>query len=234
MVLRNVTQDRPGRRVGRFDRLPRDIEIAMTTVLEKEIDLQRRLETLKRDLQVSYDYTHVASFRSVDRFSQAKIDTVNLGTFLRSLGHYASEMELLAIIRRIDTDGDCEITMPEFAEFMTPIAPLPLPLPAPIVERHPLDFPPPPRALSPVPLTRTEEMLERSRIARSIGRTRPVVRHISPTRTVVVDEPVDPLYPLPFPVPRAYPLDPLPRVSPSRGPPLRLFEEDELVHSLKE
>jgi hypothetical protein len=50
MVLRNITQDRPGRRVGRFDRLPRDIEIAMTSVLEKEIDLQRRLEVLKRDL----------------------------------------------------------------------------------------------------------------------------------------------------------------------------------------
>jgi len=69
MVLRNVTQDRPGRRVGRFERLPRDIENAMTTVLEKEIDLQRRLETLKRDLQVCYDYAHVAAFRSVDRFN---------------------------------------------------------------------------------------------------------------------------------------------------------------------
>eukprot|EP00494_Astrolonche_serrata_P027278 UN27541 len=46
MVLRNVTQDRLGRRVGRFDRLPRDIEVAMTTVLEKEIDLQRQIEVL--------------------------------------------------------------------------------------------------------------------------------------------------------------------------------------------
>ena len=136
-------------------------------------------------------------------------------------------MELLAIIRRIDTDGDCEITMPEFAEFMTPIAPLP------IVERHPLDFVPPPRAYSPVPLrplTYTEEAIERSRFARSIGRTRPVVRHISPTRTVVVDEPVDPLYPL-----SRVPVDPypLPRLSPGK-PILRLYEEDELVHSLKE
>jgi len=50
MVLRNVTQDRVARRCGRFDHLPRDIESAMTAVLEKEIDLQRRVETLKRDL----------------------------------------------------------------------------------------------------------------------------------------------------------------------------------------
>ena len=254
MVLRNVTQDRLGRRVGRFDRLPRDIEIAMTTVLEKEIDLQRRLEVLKRDLQVGYDYAHIAAFRSVDRYNSGRIDTVNLGSFLRSLGHYATEMELLAIIRRIDTDGDCEITMPEFSEFMTPIAPLP------VVERVPLEFLPPPRPLSPLrPITRTEEILERSRIARSIGRTRPVVRHISPTRTVIVDEPIDPIYPLSYPrvhpldpLPRLHPLDPLPRVhpldplpralpafdprrlSPTRKPILRVFEEDEFVHSLKE
>lgn len=72
------------------------------------------------------------------------------------------------------------------------------------------------------------------------------VRHISPTRTVVVDEPVDPYYPLPpraipvdplypraLPVPRPLPADPL-RMSPTRKPLLRLYEEDELVHSLKE
>ena len=49
-LLRNITLDRPSRRVGRYDHLPRDIEIAITAVIEKEIDLQRRLEILKRDL----------------------------------------------------------------------------------------------------------------------------------------------------------------------------------------
>ena len=50
MVLRNITIDRPSRRVARFEMLPRDIEVCMTAILEKEIDLQRRLEALKRDL----------------------------------------------------------------------------------------------------------------------------------------------------------------------------------------
>ena len=49
-LLRNMTLDRPSRRVARFEFLPRDIEIAMTTVIEKEIELQRKLEVLKRDL----------------------------------------------------------------------------------------------------------------------------------------------------------------------------------------
>ena len=51
-ILRNVTLDRPSRRVGRYDCLPRDIELAMTAVLEKEIDFARRLEVLKRELQI--------------------------------------------------------------------------------------------------------------------------------------------------------------------------------------
>ena len=50
MVLRNITIDRPSRRVARFEMLPRDIEVCMTAILEKEIELQRRIETLKRDL----------------------------------------------------------------------------------------------------------------------------------------------------------------------------------------
>jgi len=83
MVLRNITIDRPPRRCGRFDPLPRDIELCMTTVLEKEIDLQRRIETLKRELQVLFDYVHMAAFRSIDRFNSGRIDTVNLGAFLR-------------------------------------------------------------------------------------------------------------------------------------------------------
>ena len=37
--LRNVTLDRPAGRVGRYDHLPRDIELALTQVIEQEIDL---------------------------------------------------------------------------------------------------------------------------------------------------------------------------------------------------
>ena len=43
-LLRNMTLDRPSRYVGRFDRLPSDIELALTSVIEQEINLQRRLE----------------------------------------------------------------------------------------------------------------------------------------------------------------------------------------------
>jgi Ca2+-binding EF-hand superfamily protein len=121
-VLRNITIDRPSVRVGRFDRLPVDIEHAVTAVLEKEVNLARRIEGLKRDLELGLDYTAVAAFRSVDRYNSGLITTVNLGAFLRDQGHWASESELLAIVRRIDTDGDASIDLREWSEFLRPAA----------------------------------------------------------------------------------------------------------------
>ena len=82
-ILRNVVLDRPARRVGKYDVLPRDIELSMVNVLEKEIDLGRRLEILKNQLHIQYDYSPLSSFRSVDKFNKGIIDTVNLGAFLR-------------------------------------------------------------------------------------------------------------------------------------------------------
>jgi len=138
-VLRNITIDRPSIRVGRFEQLPRDIELAMTAVIVKEVELARRLHSLKRDLELGLDYSTMAAFRSVDKFNSGSITTVNLGAFMREHGHFASETELLAIVRRLDTDGDASINYSEWTEFLrTPAA---LPLPLPLVEPLPLPRP---------------------------------------------------------------------------------------------
>lgn len=117
-LLRNITLDRPSRYVGRYDSLPLDIERALLDIFEKEVDLQRRLDILKGDLEVRYDYTTYAAYRSVDKYNDGRISTLNLGSFLRSCGHYATERELLTIIRRIDTDGDAALSYAEFSDFL--------------------------------------------------------------------------------------------------------------------
>lgn len=117
-VLRNITIDRPSIRVGRFEQLPRDIELAMSTVITKEVELARRLATLKRDLECSYDYTALTAYNTIDKFRTSSLNTVNLGGFLRDMGHFASETELIAIIRRLDTNGDASITYSEWCEFL--------------------------------------------------------------------------------------------------------------------
>jgi len=102
--------------------LPRDIESAMCQVIEKEINLQRRLESLKSDLAACLDYSAFAAFNSVERFTRTGVlTTVNIGEFLRTQGHFASETELVAIVRRIDTNGDCSISSGELAEFLRPL-----------------------------------------------------------------------------------------------------------------
>lgn len=116
--LRNVTLDRPSFRVGRFDNLPRDIETYLTEILEKEIDLQRKEDSYKRDLELRYDYSNYSIFRAVDRYNDGFIDSYNLGNFLKNTGHFASEKEILAIIRRIDTDGDAKLSYSEFSDFI--------------------------------------------------------------------------------------------------------------------
>ena len=114
----------------------------MSAVLTKEVELARRLGALRKDLELGLDYTVMAAFRSVDKFNSGVITTVNLGAFMREHGHFASETELLAIVRRLDTDGDASITFGEWSEFLrTPVASqvLPVPVPDPV--------PAPPRPL---------------------------------------------------------------------------------------
>lgn len=132
-VLRNITIDRPSIRVGRFEQLPRDIELAMSAVITKEVELSRRLATLKRDLECSYDYSANSAYNTIDKFCSRSLNTVNLGAFLRDMGHFASETELIAIIRRLDTNGDASITYSEWCEFLNAAPGVSLTSTAPVV-----------------------------------------------------------------------------------------------------
>jgi len=117
ITLRSLVESRRGRRVGRWDYLPGDIEAGLASLLEREIDLQRRLERLKDALSARYDFSMNGAFRAIDRYNDGFIDTFNLDRFLKGHGAYLSQKELLAIIRRIDTDGDARLGYSEFSDF---------------------------------------------------------------------------------------------------------------------
>ena len=61
-VLRSVTLERPSCKISRFENLPYDIELCLLEIFEKEIDLMRRLDGLKAELEYRYDYTPLAAF----------------------------------------------------------------------------------------------------------------------------------------------------------------------------
>ena len=219
--LRNMTLDRPSHFVGRYDSLPYDIERALLDILEKEVDLMRRLDILKRELELRYDFSSLAAYRSIDRYNDGRINTFNLGTFLRSCGHYASETELLAIVRRIDTDGDAQLSYTEFADYIRSTNP---PIRPSYAEQE--------RAAS------AERYRRRLLESRNTSPLRPctsprafsATRHASPMRA---SSPLRPSSPYRHTSPMR-PSSPPRYSSPGRKPILMRTEEDQLVGGLRD
>lgn len=132
--MRNAVTDRNqfGKGVAADERLSSDVEGGLAAILDREIRLQRDLERLKRELGSFLSYTSMSAYHDVERY-EGKIDTVNLDGFLRFHGHFATDIELLSIIRRMDADGDATVSLTEWSDFLrenAALAPLPPPVPA--------------------------------------------------------------------------------------------------------
>ena len=108
-VLRNVTLDRSHKAIEKLDILPSDIANGITDVFEKEIEFAKRLCVLKRELCMCCP-NHCDSYKYIDKHNSGCVDTVNLGAFLGAHGKNFNDMDLLAIIRRVDTNGDATIS----------------------------------------------------------------------------------------------------------------------------
>ena len=94
-LLRNITCERPAHRVGKYDNLPCDVERSFRELLELEIDLFRRLEHLRKNLEARADYSSLSAYRAVDKFNDGQITIHNLASFLRSQGYYPQQKELV-------------------------------------------------------------------------------------------------------------------------------------------
>ena len=68
-----------------------------------------------------YDYSPLLSFKSIDRYNIGRIDSLNLNVFLKAHDIVLRELDLLAIIRRIDTNGDACLDFNEFLDFLKPL-----------------------------------------------------------------------------------------------------------------
>jgi len=88
----------------------------MSQLIFKEVNLHLKAENMKRSLESSYDFSVRAAFKAIDDWNYNFIDKQNLKRFLRSMGHLASKQEIVAILRRLDLDGDAKINLQEFGE----------------------------------------------------------------------------------------------------------------------
>ena len=49
-MLRNQVLERPANNVTKLDRLPKEVELGVCAIIEKEVDFANKLEILKRSL----------------------------------------------------------------------------------------------------------------------------------------------------------------------------------------
>ena len=104
-------------------KLPFDVEYALVTIMNKEIQLQNNLENLRRDL-INYGTDIHEAFKAVKCFDNnlVSIDAGTIRAFLernREPRPIPSD-NLAAIVRRYDRDGDSRINYKEFERAMTP------------------------------------------------------------------------------------------------------------------
>lgn len=92
------------------------MEQALTTLLLREIKMQNKVEGMKRSLEFQYDFNIQAAYKIIDDWSYGFLDQRNMRRFLRTTGVLLINAELVALIRRIDLDGDAKISYEEFFE----------------------------------------------------------------------------------------------------------------------
>lgn len=112
--LRQNTMVRYSPTLSRNEFLPQGVELAICNVIAKEIIYQRKVENLKHGLYPEEAFNLIAE-------NNTEINSLNAANFLESEGYKASDLELMALIRRMDKDGDSVISKEEFIEFLTPL-----------------------------------------------------------------------------------------------------------------
>jgi Ca2+-binding EF-hand superfamily protein len=112
MVLRsNVTQRET---CANFDprmhtRLPLNIEKALTVFFEKEIELHAMIREQKRKISELPSWSPRAAFETLLRYDSTYGDYLshnNIQEFLKTQGLSGREAEVIAIIRRLDSNAD--------------------------------------------------------------------------------------------------------------------------------
>ena len=118
----DVTQ-RPNYYVGPEDHLARAVESDICRLFIREIHMQHRIEKLKQEISLCYDFTPEDGFKCIDDFNYGYIDFSNLKRFLKRNGNIPANKELAAIIRRLDLDADSKLNKNEWCHGIAPTEP---------------------------------------------------------------------------------------------------------------
>eukprot|EP00347_Sterkiella_histriomuscorum_P002829 403366641 len=119
-ILRCQVTQREPYKVEKFQYLPLHLEQELTNLIYSEIELFRRCEDLRVDLNRRHDFSTYACFRIIDDQNEGDVNPDNIRSFIKNNGYYPNEDEVIAIVRRLDVDADCKVNYAEFCEAIKP------------------------------------------------------------------------------------------------------------------
>jgi len=102
--------------------LPYEVEYALARIISKEIASYHHLEPYKQDLVAQPGFDYKDAFHSLDPHNNTGlIDFSSLRDFFKANAPSPPENDMIAILRRIDKDGDGKISYEELVEAIKPI-----------------------------------------------------------------------------------------------------------------
>mgnify|MGYP001567764964 FL=1 len=99
------------------------MERDLTKLFLSEIELHKKSEALKQELESMPDFNGDAVYKSIDDWGYGFVDTRNLKGFFRNNKSKATDEDCVAIIRRMDLDSDSKLTKEEFLNSIRPEEP---------------------------------------------------------------------------------------------------------------
>lgn len=97
--------------------LPRPVENALANLFTKELEYQRTIDEIKRELNRRFDFSVRRCFADIDKAEPFNtIDRHEIKNFVQEYFTTLNDDELDAIIRRCDTDEDEQISEQEFTD----------------------------------------------------------------------------------------------------------------------
>jgi Ca2+-binding EF-hand superfamily protein len=235
--LRTSATQRPTYNVSRYDRLLTSVEREVVSLFEKEINFHVKIERSKRDLALRYDWTARAAFETVDSLRDYVLTHRSIQSFLRTNGFVATDGEVIAIIRRLDSDGDNKITLEEFIDgvrYTVSISPIPAIATLPISYEESKRPSSPLRRSAASPLRQTEIAAALSHSRTSYGGSGAFIAPSSPSRTATYYVPSSPSRTATYYAPLTRTEELLARSPSRRYSPLKSTDENELVRAFKE
>lgn len=119
-VLREICTQRSSYYVAADEILPYEVELGLAKILDKEINLSRKVELLKEDLVSRYDFDLRAVYELIVEAGAGRADFDAFYSFLSKNSIAVIEKDILALLRRIDADRDGRLTYTEFSDAVLP------------------------------------------------------------------------------------------------------------------